>query len=111
VFVSLYGKIFVADYSAGVPGLVPCPLLPGHEQSPGAGGGGGPQEKQQTFMQNLSYRIIRIKVPGTATNMCRNDSLAQCCGSMLFIIRLFSLPGHPGSASKNLSILTQKNGF
>ncbi len=37
-------QLFVADYSAGVPGLLPCPLLPGHEQSPGTGRGGGPQE-------------------------------------------------------------------
>ncbi len=33
----------------------------------------------------------------------------QCCGSGLFIPDQTFF--HPGSASKNLSILTQKNGF
>jgi hypothetical protein len=56
---------------------------------------------------------------GNRVNVCRGVSVADpgYPGSDFFLsgIRPFSIPDphcfHPGSASKNLSILTQKNGF
>ncbi len=62
-----------------------------------------PSVSYNTFLSIIALNFLPVSF--------KKKTLIQCCGSGMFIPDPGSEFFHPGSASKNLSILTQKYGF
>ncbi len=66
-----------------------------------------------TYNQQLKEACIKARLGTTMPFKCRENTKAVLRIRVVYLgsrIRLFSIPD-PGSASKNLGILTQNNGF